>query len=73
MQNSYDENGRLIEQTDAVGNSTKMSYDACGRMNCVTYPDGTKEQVSYNDRGLPVRIVNRDDTEAGMHMTTAII
>lgn len=33
MQNSYDENGRLIEQTDAVGNSTKMSYDACGRMN----------------------------------------
>ncbi len=64
IHNGYDENGRLTEQTDALGNSTKMSYDACGRMNCVTYPDGTKEQVSYNDRGLPVRIVNRDGTES---------
>ncbi len=64
IHNSYDESGRLTEQTDALGNSTKMSYDACGRMNCVTYPDGTKEQVSYNDRGLPVRIVNRDGSES---------
>ena len=64
IHNSYDEDGRLIEQTDALGNSTKMSYDACGRMNCVTYPDGTMEQVSYNDRSLPVRIVNRDGTES---------
>ncbi|MDE5716482.1 MAG: hypothetical protein K2I53_02480, partial [Lachnospiraceae bacterium] len=64
IHNSYDENGRLTEQTDALGNSTKMSYDACGRMDCVTYPDDTMEQVSYNDRNLPVRVVNRDGTES---------
>ncbi len=63
IHNSYDENGRLTQQTDALGNSTKMSYDACGRMNVVTYPDGTWERVDYNDRNLPVRIVNRDGTE----------
>ena len=64
IHNSYDEYGRLTEQTDALGNSTKMSYDVCGRMDCVTYPDGTREQVFYNDRNLPVRVVNRDGTES---------
>ena len=64
IHNSYNENGMLVEQTDALGNSTKMTYDAQGRMNGVTYPDGTQEQVFYNDNNLPVRIVNRDGTES---------
>lgn len=63
IHNSYNEDGRVTAQTDALGNCTRMSYDACGRMSGVTYPDGTKEQVDYNDRNLPVRIVNRDGTE----------
>lgn len=64
IHNSYDENGRLTEQTDALGNCTQMTYDARGRMSCITYPDGTQEQIDYNDRNLPVRIVNRDGTES---------
>lgn len=33
IRNSYNADGRLIEQTDALGNSTNMEYDECGRMN----------------------------------------
>ncbi len=64
IRNRYDENGMLIQQTDALGNCTQMAYDVCGRMNCITYPDGTQEQVSYNDRNLPVEVVNRDGTQS---------
>ncbi len=63
IQNSYNENGQLTKQVDALGNVTEMAYDECGRMNCVTHPDGTKEQVFYNDRNQPVRVINRDGTE----------
>lgn len=64
VHNSYNADGMLTQQTDALGNSTKLSYDVQGRMNGVTYPDGTQEQVYYNDKNLPVRIVNRDGTES---------
>ena len=33
-------------------------------MNQVTYPDGSREMISYNDRNYPVRIVNRDGSES---------
>lgn len=64
IRNKYDESGRLTEQTDGLGNVTVMGYDKYGRMNCVTYPDGTKEQILYNDKNDPIRITNRDETES---------
>ena len=64
IHNSYNADGRLIEQTDALGNSTKMEYDECGRMNKVEYPDGTQEQVLYNEHNYPVKTINRDGTES---------
>lgn len=60
---SYNERGQVTERTDAIGNKTIMGYDAAGRMNCVTYPDGTTEKITYNDRNLPIHMVNRDNTE----------
>ena len=43
----------------------RMAYDAFGRMNQVTYLDGSKELISYNERNYPVRIVNRDGAQHG--------
>ncbi len=64
IKQSYNADGRLTEQTDRMGNVTRMAYDAFGRMNQVTYPDGSKELISYNERNYPVRIVNRDGAES---------
>lgn len=64
IHNRYNENGQLIERIDGLGNSMQMSYDECGRMDHVIYPDTTEEQVFYNEQNLPVRIVNRDGTES---------
>ena len=64
IRSTYDENGRLTEQTDGLGNVTKMAYDEYGRMNRAIYPDGTEEQVFFNERNCPVRMVNRDGSES---------
>lgn len=64
LQSKYDDNGQLIEQIDELGNSTRMAYDEYGRMNHVTYPDDTEEQIFYNDRNHPIRMINRDGTES---------
>lgn len=64
IHNTYNENGQLTEQVDALGNVTRMEYDECGRMNRVIHPDGTEEQVFYNDRNLPQKMVNRDGTNS---------
>lgn len=42
---SYNERGQVTERSDAIGNKTIMGYDAAGRMNCVTYKDGTTEKI----------------------------
>ncbi len=62
IHNRYDAGGRLIEQTDVFGNVTKMQYDGKGRMTCITYPDETKETISYNENNQPVSVENRDKT-----------
>ena len=64
IRSTYDENGRLTEQTDGLGNVTKMAYDEYGRMNRAIYSDGTEEQVFFNERNCPVRMVNRDGSES---------
>ncbi|MBD5546187.1 MAG: hypothetical protein HDQ97_02075 [Lachnospiraceae bacterium] len=64
IENNYNEKGQLIVQVDALNHTTQMLYDECGRMNCVVYPDGTREEITYNSKNYPVKVVNRDGTES---------
>ena len=71
IRNSYNADGLLIEQTDALGNSTKMEYDECGRMNKVEYPDGTQEQVLYikDADGMILFSYDNNGSRTGMMQT----
>lgn len=62
--NEYNEKEQLVKQTNGLSNVTQMAYDEWGRMNRVTYPDGTIEQVFYNDSNYPIRLVNREGAES---------
>ena len=42
--------------------SRGMTYDSCGRMDSITYPDETTEKVSYNQQNQPTCVENRDKT-----------
>lgn len=64
LHNRYDNRGMLVEQTDPLGNSTLFEYDWLGRMNQVTHPDQTIEQITYDDNHNPVQIVNRDEAKS---------
>jgi len=63
IKNEYDSDGRLINQTDALGNPISMAYDSNGRLISITYPNGTREQIYYNSQNHPTRFINRDGTE----------
>lgn len=53
MRSIYNENEWLAEQIDGLGNTTKMTYDEYEYMNQTTHPDGTEEQVFFNERSYP--------------------
>jgi RHS repeat-associated protein len=48
---SYDTDGRLISETDAVGNTTTYSYTLTTRTTIITHPDGGNLIVTYNPDG----------------------
>ena len=45
---TYDDNSRLIEQTDDNGNTTTYQYDALNRMVRTIFADGTSETSTYD-------------------------
>ncbi|WP_256873722.1 polymorphic toxin-type HINT domain-containing protein [Paenibacillus kribbensis] len=44
----YDDNGDIVESTDAEQATTRYAYDAFGRPVKTTYADGTTDTVAYN-------------------------
>ncbi|MFD1463384.1 polymorphic toxin-type HINT domain-containing protein [Paenibacillus farraposensis] len=44
----YDDNGDMVESTDAEQATTRYAYDAFGRPVKTTYADGTTDTVAYN-------------------------
>ena len=46
---SYDFYGRLYQVTDSEGYVLTYSYDNANRLTQTTYPDGTSEQIVYNN------------------------
>jgi YD repeat-containing protein len=44
----YDDNGDMVESTDAEQATTRYAYDAFGRPVKTTYADGTADTIAYN-------------------------
>ena len=57
--NIYDEDGNLIEETDAKGNKTTYAYDDEGRLTKVSLTDGTG---TANETLYAYGIQNKDDS-----------
>lgn len=55
---TYDTNGRLITETDALGNSTTYTYDGLDRKTLITKPDATTTQFTYDDRTVIITDAN---------------
>jgi len=45
----YDWYGRVIQQTDPLGNVSATAYDRLGRAVRITHPDGTRKSNTYDD------------------------
>jgi YD repeat-containing protein len=52
-QASYDADGRLASETDAVGNTTGYAYDRATGTTTVTNPDGGHEVYAYDEQTYP--------------------
>ena len=54
---TYDTYGRVGTTTDSEGYTLTYDYDALDRIRTITYPDGTFEQLEYEDHSL---VASRD-------------
>ncbi|AZS49737.1 RHS repeat protein [Entomomonas moraniae] len=43
--------GNIIEQTDPHGNTTQYSYTTTGKINTISYPDGSTHELNWNKLG----------------------
>ncbi|MCP3960937.1 MAG: hypothetical protein GY719_24080 [bacterium] len=58
IRNDYDENGRLIRNTDAFGNVIELGHDFEGRREVVTNRLGFTRVLEYDERGNVVREID---------------
>ena len=63
----YDALGRLVQEIDPVGNTVRYEYDAVGNDTALYDAKGVAiERVTYNDRDLPIRVVDALGSETRM-------
>ena len=55
MINTFDNYGRIIAQSDALGNTTNYSYDIKNNLTEIVFADGIKQFREYNTLGQPIR------------------
>ena len=60
IRNEYDESGRLLRHTDALGKTIEYTHDVAGRQEIVTDRLGRVRLFEYNERGKVVREVDPD-------------
>jgi RHS repeat-associated protein len=59
---SYDDESRLVGETDDNGNTTTHQYDALDRRVATVHDDGTAESVSYDVHGNITHVVDPNGT-----------
>jgi RHS repeat-associated protein len=52
----FDGDGRLLEHTDANGNTTQVRFDALGRLAAVALPGGAAQSLTLDGFGRPRRL-----------------
>jgi RHS repeat-associated protein len=67
MRNDYDDDGRLISQTDAAGHATTFTHDVGNRRETIVGRDGSTNVVEYDVRG---NITKQIDEEGGITLHT---
>jgi RHS repeat-associated protein len=55
IRNDYDESGRLIRHTDALGKTIEYTHDVAGRQEIITDRLGQARVLEYDERGNVVR------------------
>ncbi len=56
----WDENNRLIAQTNAAGHRTRYQYDGINRLVALIYPDGSSRHFQRDANGNVVRILDEN-------------
>lgn len=59
----YDADGRTVEVVDALGNTTKLDYDAAGRLATITHPEnvsGITSTYAYDPAGQLLEVAHRN-------------
>ena len=62
----YNSAGKKIVETDQNGAQTRYSYDNCGNLSQVIYPDNTSEKFTYDKNGNNITAVDRTGRTAQM-------
>jgi RHS repeat-associated protein len=60
----YDGSGRLVEQTDRVGNATSLTYDASGRLSAIADQNGRVLRFAYGAGSQPEKLSAPDGVAA---------
>lgn len=59
----YDAIGRMVSVTTTTGDTLTYSYDECGNIDKLTYPDGTAVRYEYDKLDRLVKVIDRDGGE----------
>ncbi len=57
---TYDDDDRVVSETDARGFTVRIFYDAAGHITEKLYQDGTSEKWDYDPMGRIIRSVDRE-------------
>ena len=57
-ESAYNESGKEISMTDALGRRNGFDYDEAGNVTVMTMPDGSAERLTYDDKGNVNSIVS---------------
>jgi RHS repeat-associated protein len=60
IRNDYDDDGRLIQHTDALGNTIEYTHDIDTRQEVIVDREGEVRVLEYNDRGNVVKETDPD-------------
>ena len=64
----YDQQGNLIEKTDAMGRTTTFFYNVSGNLTKVIFPDGSCQQKEYDAQGNVIAFIDESGNRTTYHL-----